>query len=160
MLKRSFRQLSARFHAAATSAFVLTLIAVGICVSFAISSPAHAECRFSSTAYPNLTPLTIDPGGLELNGGAFIHHGNVMAAGRIDNLIFFHVGGEIIPEITHVVTAQLNAEKQFAVYTFSDRSAIRVNLKGVTTFPHSQQSVAGVLTNADGLGQRFYLLCY
>ena len=118
-----------------------------------------ADCKFSSTPYPDATPLTLDPSGLALNGGAFIHHGNVMAAGRIDNLIFYHVGGEIIPEITHIVYTALNFQKQTAQYAFSDRSIVRVNLNGVTTAPHSQLNVSALFVSTDGATSRFFLIC-
>ena len=118
-----------------------------------------ADCKFSSTPYPDATPLTLDPSGLALNGGAFIHHGNVMAAGQIDNLIFYHVGGEIIPEITHIVYTALNFQKQTAQYAFNDHSVVRVNLNGVTTAPHSQLNVSALFVSTDGVSSRFFLIC-
>ena len=155
MVHASHRQLLASSRIFAHHLFTIaTAIA-----ALSFTQGGMADCKFSSTPFPDATPLTLDPGGLALNGAAFIHHGNVMAAGRIDNLIFYHVGGEIIPEITHIVYTVLNFQKQTAQYSFNDRSIARVNLNGVTTAPHSQLNVSALFVSKDGASSRFFLIC-
>ncbi len=126
---------------------------------FSFSTTARADCKFSSTSFPTFTPLTIDPEGLGLNGGSFIRHGNAMAAGHIDNLILYHAGSEIIPEITNIVYTKLNFDKMIAVYILDDQSVIRLSLNGVTAVPHLQLNVKASITSAQGVNIPFFMIC-